>query len=79
MVRGMMFGLFLMAGCSHDDRVGDRRGATADSTTRTAAASASRDSARADSGRQRDTAVVREAAVAEDPPCFASHFGLACR
>ena len=80
MTRGILFGLLLMVACTQGDRVDERRGSPRDSVARTAARPASRDSAaQADSGRRRDTAALREAALPEDPPCFASHFGLPCQ
>jgi hypothetical protein len=79
MTRGIIC-LVLMVGCSRGNRADGGRGVRDDSTARTAARPTMGDTAaQADSGRRRDTAAVRDAALAEDPPCFASHFGLPCR
>ena len=80
MARAIMFGLLLMVGCSRGGGGDGRRGTPSDSAPSTTARSTSRDSAaRADSGPRRDTAAVRDVALPEDPPCFASHLGLPCQ
>jgi hypothetical protein len=79
MTRCVMFIVVLIVGCGDRERTDTPPHASSDSAGTQAAAAAHRDSVRADSGRPRDTAALREAALPEDPPCFASHFGLPCQ